>query len=239
MRSSQGLSALFLFIAGVFSLGSLLSTCILQFDRFVCCTHSDVNFAQCNEMLLAIYQIAVMPLNIGIIYTLSVIYVDPVPAPKDHPSPSTFESRQRLIMYTSYFWICCLLLYCIYVASLLMLGWGWDSRIVAGFGKLISGVVFLSTFIQYAPQIYSTFQLKAAGSVSIVTLLIQAPGTLVVIIFQILAGSSIYTWLPFVSILIQQTILVIEILVFEFLARRRKRSAETTPLSDTPSINTP
>ena len=42
LRSSRGISPMYLFISAVFSFGSILSICLLQYDTFQCCTKTTV-----------------------------------------------------------------------------------------------------------------------------------------------------------------------------------------------------
>ena len=86
--------------------------------------------------------------------------------------------------------------------------------------------------VQYFPQIVATFKYKTAGSVSLVTLAIQAPGNLAVVIYQLLAGSSLPTWLPFLSSFVQQTILIIEILVFDCIKKKENQRDEIVSEED-------
>lgn len=79
--------------------------------------------------------------------------------------------------------------------------------------------MLISTLIQYFPQIYETFRYKHSGSVSVITLAIQAPGNLAVVIYQLLSGSTVATWLPFLSSFIQQSILIVEIFYFDCIKK--------------------
>ena len=71
-------------------------------------------------MLLNVYQIAVMPLNLGTIFILSVIYVDPVPAPEGHPDPVGYERKQKLFLYGTFALFCFLLAFFVSVAVVLV-----------------------------------------------------------------------------------------------------------------------
>lgn len=55
-----------------------------------------------------------------------------------------------------------------------------------------------------------------------ITLAIQAPGNLAVVIYQLLSGAHAATWLPFLSSFIQQSILIIEIAFFDCYWNKRK-----------------
>ncbi|ELR14976.1 PQ loop repeat-containing protein [Acanthamoeba castellanii str. Neff] len=96
------------------------------------------------------------------------------------------------------------------------LNYGW------GVGILATAV----TFIQWSPQIWKTWKLKAVGAFSILTLAIQAPGTMVVVYFLLFVASE------------DQLVLLALLLYFEFwYSRRHGKKAvalseeETMPIS--------
>lgn len=72
--------------------------------------------------------------------------------------------------------------------------------------------------VQWTPQIWTTWKLKAVGSLSLLMLLIQLPGTLIVIYFQGFVNSAHWsTVLPYIVTAIQFFILIA--LCLFFLAR--------------------
>jgi len=109
--------------------------------------------------------------------------------------------------------------------------------VTLGFGYTMGIVSTVMTFIQWAPQIYSTFRSKSVGSFSILMLLIQAPGSFVIIYFLIFVShESISTWLSYVSAATQQLILLALLYYYarksrsNMVAKNIQEDTEITPL---------
>jgi uncharacterized protein with PQ loop repeat len=73
----------------------------------------------------------------------------------------------------------------------------------------------------WAPQIYHTFKLKDVGSLSILTLMIQGPGSIAVVVTMILDKQTFFATLPFVASAICILTLLVECIYFELKNRRR------------------
>jgi len=81
--------------------------------------------------------------------------------------------------------------------------------VTLGFGYSMGIVSTVMTFTQWAPQIYNTFRSKSVGSFSILMLVIQAPGSFVIIYFLVFVShESVSTWLSYVSAATQQVVLI-------------------------------
>jgi len=61
----------------------------------------------------------------------------------------------------------------------------------------------------YIPQIYTLIKNKNNGNISIMMYVLQTPGNIINIIFQILYDSPISTWITYAICLIQQSIILI------------------------------
>ena len=81
----------------------------------------------------------------------------------------------------------------------------------------------IKLFSKRVPQIYTTWKLKSPGSLSLLMLLLQAPGTIIVVIFYILDGANWSIWLPFLANFFTMTILLTEGTIFLCIERRRKK----------------
>ena len=82
------------------------------------------------------------------------------------------------------------------------------------------------TCVQYLPQLYTTFRLKAAGSFSLLTLAIQAPGPLGWAFYLVFASSSkVTTWMPPMVTGGMQVALFIMCMFYE--RRRKGQEGET------------
>lgn len=82
-------------------------------------------------------------------------------------------------------------------------------RLSAWVGFLLGIVGTIAVVVQWAPQIWTTWKLQAVGSLSIVMLLIQLPGTLIVIYFQAVINRAHWsTVLPYVVCSVEFVILI-------------------------------
>lgn len=82
-------------------------------------------------------------------------------------------------------------------------------KVAQWIGFLLGIVGTVCVILQWGPQIWTTWKLKAVGSLSVLMLLIQLPGTLVVIYFQGVVNDAHWsTVLPYVVNAIEFTILL-------------------------------
>eukprot|EP01103_Thecamoeba_quadrilineata_P016816 TRINITY_DN5745_c0_g1_i1.p1 TRINITY_DN5745_c0_g1~~TRINITY_DN5745_c0_g1_i1.p1 ORF type:complete len:180 (+),score=14.94 TRINITY_DN5745_c0_g1_i1:412-951(+) len=64
------------------------------------------------------------------------------------------------------------------------------------------------TIVMWLPQMYLTWRLKSPGTLSLLFLALQAPGSFIAGCFQLAEGTRFQSWLPFFVTGIQQTILL-------------------------------
>lgn len=229
-KSSAGISPLYLFLALVFCYGSLTTSLLSNWGSFGCCAH--LNFWECNELLMDVWQIVVMPLSTSIIEVLFLVYFQVLPAEGVDEGSEEFQSlfrKQRSVAYRFAYWFCVLLFTNCWICAILLVGWGYWSTAVTRYAEFVSLVIFCTTLLQLWPQIYRTWRQKTAGSISLLTQAIQCPGNLLVVIFQASAGNSWYVWMPFLNAGVQQLILCILIVWYDYMpcnkARREARKA--------------
>lgn len=85
-------------------------------------------------------------------------------------------------------------------------------------GFLLGGLGTSAVVIQWTPQIITTWRLQAVGSLSLVMLLIQLPGILMVVYFHAIVNKGHWsTVLPFIATALQFAVLII--LCSFFMAR--------------------
>jgi len=105
---------------------------------------------------------------------------------------------------------------------------------MAGYAQFLGLASAILIVLQWAPQIYTTWKLKSQGSLSIMMLLLQIPGALLVIFFQgVVNKADPTTWAPYVFGCIEQIILVAMCAAFYFRNRNRTPS---TIASETESL---
>lgn len=87
---------------------------------------------------------------------------------------------------------------------------GFNSSITLNYGKVCGTIATIIGFAQYIPQMVTTIRLKDPGSLSLILLLIQAPGGTANALFMAIAQHDDWTtWISILSASIQQFILII------------------------------
>lgn len=93
-------------------------------------------------------------------------------------------------------------------------------KLASWIGFILGLIGTVAVIVQWAPQIWTTFKLGSAGSLSVVMLLIQLPGTVAVIYFQAYVNKAHWsTVLPYIVSVIEFVILIS--LCFFYMARDR------------------
>jgi len=108
------------------------------------------------------------------------------------------------------------------IAFLLAYFLGLSSIDVIMFANVFGVAAAVLQIILYIPQIYTTYQNKTAGSLSVATLLIQIPGSFLVVYYQgIVLHNYWSTWLPYFCSAVQQIILVAQCFYYWVINRRK------------------
>ncbi|OHT10612.1 PQ loop repeat family protein [Tritrichomonas foetus] len=119
---------------------------------------------------------------------------------------------------------------------------GFNSKFIVVYGGTCGTVSTVIGFAQYLPQMITTIRLQDPGSLSLMLLLMQAPGGLANALFLWFGqGDHWSTWISILSAAIQQFILIAIILYFKFKKWRiRKMFGEYQSFEDNSvnSVNT-
>ena len=216
VRSSSGLSFIMLFLGNINQISSVLNAILLKFPQLKAC--EEVGFWECSPSLLTIFQLGGAWICTFPIYIEFMLFYWNTPEFKEDPKKMKRD-----------WWICVGLLILFFVYSVVMysiglgfaLGIGECDKTTINFGTAAGILSTVCTFIQWGPQIYSTFRLKAVGAYSILTLSIQAPGTLVVVYFLLfISNENITTWLAYLTAGIQQLILLALLIYYNFKGKK-------------------
>lgn len=106
------------------------------------------------------------------------------------------------------------------------------SKLASWIGFLLGLAGTAAVIVQWAPQIWTTFKLGSAGSLSVAMLLMQLPGTVTVIYFQSFVNKAHFTTvMPYYMTVIQFVILIS--LCFFYFLRDRYRMWKAARLADT------
>jgi len=101
---------------------------------------------------------------------------------------------------------------------------GGNSAVVKHYALALGILAAIGVILQWTPQIYHTWRAKEIGSLSVVMTGVQVPGNFLVVIFQFLYHTSVFTWLPALIAGIQQLMLFILCCYYLLRDWRRKRA---------------
>eukprot|EP01118_Nematostelium_gracile_P005978 TRINITY_DN190_c0_g1_i1.p1 TRINITY_DN190_c0_g1~~TRINITY_DN190_c0_g1_i1.p1 ORF type:complete len:262 (-),score=33.33 TRINITY_DN190_c0_g1_i1:47-832(-) len=204
-KSSEGLSFLMMAIGLTGGFLIAVNSGILKWSYAVCCL--DLNTLGCLKNNLASEQLLA---SLGCVLVLYILYI------KYHPlettSKVTREQRKKQRRTAIILLIVVAILSVIVSAICGILYYNIQLRngTVKTIGKALGIAAAICMVVQWTPQIYTTFINKSQGNLSIIMLLLQMPGALMVMFFQaILNGADVSTWLPYAFLFIEQLILVI------------------------------
>jgi uncharacterized protein with PQ loop repeat len=203
-KSSLGISPYFMLLGITSVLAQLANILLLQIPTLERCIggkheHRLNSTSSCAEDMLGIIQVLILTICLAVNWTLFLVYY---PRPWSN-STEGFQTQRCLKLFIYYCLACGVYLTYTFIA------FGAHSE-----GTRKSGQIFglLCTFLscqQYIPQIYRTIVTKNIGSLSALTLAIQAPGSFFFgyTIAQ-RPGTDITSWGSFVISGLCQTILV-------------------------------
>ena len=193
-RSSVGISPVWAFCSANMATANVIGALLLQHGLFSCC-HSALP-GQCVELLLPLLTLFLQICMCCSVFSLCAWHSAWVTQadPKFH-LVDVKRWRQLFVAWAAFFvgaWS---------LTAGLLASAHSEPRTsttalinVAGNAFGISATVL--TCVQYIPQLWTTCQLRDAGSFSLVTLAIQAPGSLGWAIYLAATGSALSTWTP-------------------------------------------
>ncbi|KXT04714.1 hypothetical protein AC579_612 [Pseudocercospora musae] len=236
-QSSHGLSPWWVVLGGLSSIAAMGNIVTLPTSRadMLCCR--ELAGGACAAALLGVAQIAVQWSCFMIIVILFVAY-----APSDPHEPEDLTASAASITQTNPAKrrdaplvgtvIFLSLLVVAAISLVLILAHPEHTQTWADILGTISGVL---AAIQYVPQIYFTWKLKDLKSLSVMTLLIQAPGAFV---FALSLGLRVgregwSTWLVYIVTGLLQFILLFMAINFWSVEKLRQRQAAEADVSST------
>ncbi|KAL0476694.1 hypothetical protein AKO1_006157 [Acrasis kona] len=136
-------------------------------------------------------------------------------------SHSRMESKQWKIILASTAFYLLAFVETIFIAVVLVVLFGIpDSRLTL-FADILGYITAFITVIQWMPQIIKTIKNKSSGSFSIVMMLVMMPGSFVILFYlAYLSGERFSTWFSYLVAGIQQIILLVCIIYFDYIAPR-------------------
>jgi len=242
-RSSTGLSFLSLSFGYFSGMLTLINTGILHWDRILCCQKNpELHYYQCLGNNLLSIQVACSPLCLCLLYLLYLYYFETEGQVVDSSLIAvdvTLDPDLFALRLNEYFWAlmsfmfvsCCSILA---AASAYFLYYGGlaDAENVFLYAKALGILSAILVLFQWTPQIWTTFQMGRAGVLSLPFLLIQAPGSFLIVGFQISAKADWTTWVPYLVAGAEQMVLIGLLLFFHLRNWYFRPAVEVIGISD-------
>jgi len=233
-KSSDGINFVMLAIALLSSLLTVISGGISKWPKLTCCVYDHLTAAQCLKNNLATLQLLNAVVCTFTLYIIFLWYSNPAHAGvqlpelveetsgKNDDDESERKSKTRNRAWISFIGVIFISVAFSVVGATLHYNAGIDAETIRQFASALGVVSAVLTVIQWTPQLVTTWKLKSAGSLSVLMLMIQAPGALLVIVFQgILNRADATTWAPYGCTFLQVSMLIGLIAWFNLLEKRK------------------
>lgn len=215
-KQHKGISEFSLLLLNIGAASLAANSFILNWDKFECYDHC--NFWLCSADLLSMFQIMIGWIMVFPLYLIFVRY--------------KIKNSERKIIYD----IIYVVIYILFILLMIIVGltekllyqdttnfFTISAKILGIFSAICSSVVWL-------PQIIKLIRTKQQGNLSLLMFIIQSPGNLTIIFFQILYHQNWTTWIAYVITLVEQLTIVIILLI---LMWKNKKQQDSEPnLSD-------
>jgi len=240
-RTSEGVNYWTIWLLYMSSIMTLINAIVLKWSYFQCCRY--LSGWEVIEELLPIEQLTAGPVMTSGIYFLVVLYFSVLP---QTPEESIINKRylHRKIAW-GLFIIMVIFTLALIALSLILIFFVGDSSNegVKGYADAIGIISALIVTVVWIPQIYTTWKKKDPGTLSIIMLLIQMPGSVIVVIYQgILNNADWTTWLPYSCTAVELTILIVMWFWYKYFsvaAKNKKKLALEKEAEDKRSLLDP
>ncbi len=166
---------------------------------------------ECGDTMVTLCSLIVSAGCTVWIFTLFLYYFDP----DGSPEMDAIGKRAKIAVC-----LCAVIVTSFYIPSMLLVIFaGVCAKTTLGFANACGWVAAAFQITQLMPQIIHTYLHKGVGSVSVVTLYIQAPGGFMTVYFFLAAGENISTWFSVLCAATMQTILLILCLTYKYRSR--------------------
>jgi len=182
-KTSDGLSAFFLLLGVTSCTNSLINIAVLQWNVLRCCAQLPARVCAANS--LGVIQLLLQWIMFSTTLVLFLIYF---PRPKYFPQIGSRTPVARPVpRHTSTSWNISVAVSCVAVlhlvtfiaVSLTFLRRSATREKAITWANWLGGSAMVLSGLQYVPQIYTTFKRGTVGSLSLLTLSLQAPGSFV------------------------------------------------------------
>jgi len=225
LKSSDGLSFPTLALAFLSGLLTLINTGILNWNpKIMCCNKRTLS--DCFAFNLPVLQLCIGPICLFLLYVFFLRFFSFLPNNAQTRTDKVREFRYATIVFIIVIVAAAVLSA---TAGILYYNVGISSSTMAKYAQACGVMSSIAILFQWLPQIYTVYKLKSPGSLSILMLLIQLPGSILVIYFlAVLNKEDFTTWSAYVITFIQQLILTIMCGIYQ--CRPKPIDPETTIL---------
>ena len=213
-KSTNGISYNYLLLGNISNFTNFFGSLLLNYQIIDCCSHT--NTGHCINILLPIYQMFFPWLCIFVLYIIFLIY------------NTGNDYRKAFISFTLFILIWVVLIGII--GLILIIHYQSMKNHVTAFGNTLNIISTITCIFTFLPQLMETYRIKSTGSLSIISLAFQAPGSFLVFFYQNIILKTPFTiGFPYLISGILQTALVLLSYYYERINSRIK-SKENTPL---------
>lgn len=203
-KQHKGISELSLLLLNAGSASLAANALILNWYKFECYYHC--NFWLCTNDLLSMYQIILGWLVVFPLYLLFVRY-------------KIKNSERKAINDIIYVGI-----YIIFILVMIIVGLVEklsqdNTKFFIVCAKILGVLSAVFSSIVWIPQIIKLLKTQQQGNLSLLMFIMQTPGNAIIILFQLLYNQDWTTWISYVITLIEQTMIVIILIIYSIRDR--------------------
>lgn len=235
-KNLDGLSALTWMLNYLSNMMTIVNAVMLNWSEIQCC--EELPFGQCVENLVPLVQLAVPVFCTFLIFALTTLYSGRMTDKEKEREAELRTNRRRSVadffdflfgtngfIVPLFFASLVLTAITAGVGAMLMIFLGINDNATILYADIAGVLAVIFLMVMYIPQLYTTYKVKHTGSLSLVTLLIQAPGSMAVVYFDaVQSGLSWTTWAPYFVSGVQQFVLIGMCIYYHF---RNKKIAES------------
>lgn len=206
-KQHKGISELSLFILNIGCACLSVNAFILNWYKFECYRHC--SFWICSANLLSMFQIMMGWIMVFPLYLIFLRY-------------KIKNSDRRLVYDIVYIFIYIIFMLTIVIVGLLEKNVSNNTYFEKISAWILGGIVSpICSCIVWIPQIVKLIRTKKQGNLSLAMFVMQTPGNAIIILFQILYRQSFTTWGTYVVYFVEQSIIVIILLIYKWRDRNR------------------
>ena len=244
-KTSRGVSLLMMFLINITNYSNTIGVGLQNWQSMICCRQS-WDTVTCMEGLNPFFLIAANIIGSIPVYYLLVYYFEEsdISFERDleHGSQksdisaitdSTYISQNLISRQddsnpvTKQRAVCSLIAFHVYVivtvglSAIFLWKSGVHSNEVTYYADVMNIASGVTMAISWIPQIITTFRMKDIGSLSMLTILLQGPGSAVVCVTMLLNGQNFTSIAPFAACFVCLSILLVLCIKYEYIDKRK------------------